>query len=121
MPRRKAQVDYGIGYGKPPKHTRFKPGRSGNPKGRPRKSKNIATLMEKELSRLVIVKEGGETRRVPQRQAIVKRLINGALNGNTRQIEFLFKYLSQRNVPEPFEITVYRTRFTGHKFVMRRA
>ena len=31
-----AEGDYEVGYGKPPKHSRFKPGQSGNPKGRPR-------------------------------------------------------------------------------------
>jgi hypothetical protein len=43
-------LPYSVGYGRPPKHTRFKPGRSGNPKGRPRGSRNLSTEMQKVLT-----------------------------------------------------------------------
>ncbi|WP_345821102.1 DUF5681 domain-containing protein [Methylobacterium fujisawaense] len=39
--------DYEVGYRKPPRHTQFKPGTSGNRRGRPRRSKNIDTLFER--------------------------------------------------------------------------
>ena len=41
--------EYAVGFGKPPRRTRFCKGQSGNPKGRPRGAKNLATLMEKVL------------------------------------------------------------------------
>lgn len=96
---------YEVGHGKPPKEYQFKPGQSGNPKGRPKKSKNFATLIREELDRTITVREGSQARQISNREAIVKCIINGALKGNPRQLEFLFKYLSSQHEPEPFEIT----------------
>ena len=42
--------DYVVGYGKPPLHTRFQKGRSGNPNGRPRGKKNMSTLLSAALA-----------------------------------------------------------------------
>ena len=49
--------DYQVGYGKPPRHTRFKRGQSGNPRGRPREAKNLPTLLTEALNERVIVAE----------------------------------------------------------------
>jgi hypothetical protein len=70
---------YSVGYGRPPEETRFKPGQSGNPKGRPKGAKNLTTLFAEELLRPVILKENGKTRRVPKAEAIVKQVVNKAL------------------------------------------
>ena len=51
----KIPCDYDVGYGKPPRHTRFKKGQSGNPRGRPSGSKNLATVLSEALNELVIV------------------------------------------------------------------
>ena len=62
------QRDYEVGYGKPPRHTRFEPGRSGNPRGRPSRSKNLSTLLSEALSEPVVNQQpsgtlhGSETR-----------------------------------------------------------
>ena len=63
--------DYEVGYGKPPRHTRFEPGRSGNPRGRPPGAKNMKTLLSKALNELVVVTEPGGRRKVSKRKAIV--------------------------------------------------
>jgi len=70
------QRDYEVGYGKPPRHTRFKPGRSGNPRGRPSGSKNLTTLLSEALNEFVIVAENGRRRKITKRQAIVTQLVN---------------------------------------------
>jgi Family of unknown function (DUF5681) len=75
---------YSVGYGRPPEATRFKPGQSGNPKGRPKGSKSLTTLFIKELGRPVILKENGKTRRVPKAEAIVKQVINKALGADPK-------------------------------------
>jgi Family of unknown function (DUF5681) len=54
-------VTYRIGYKKPPRETRFKPGESGNPGGKPKASKNRTTLLLTELDTKVAISEGGAT------------------------------------------------------------
>lgn len=73
--------DYEIGWGKPPKHSQFKPGQSGNSKGRPKGTRNLKTDLLEELSEKVKVREGRETRVVSKQRALVKRVLADALNG----------------------------------------
>ena len=47
--------DYEVGYSKPPRHTRFTKGQSGNPQGRPPEAKNLSNLLLQELNQRVIV------------------------------------------------------------------
>lgn len=81
--------DYEVGYGKPPMHTRFKKGASGNPKGRPKGSKNLATLLEKELKQRVVVTEGGRRRSITKQEAMVKHLVNKAVSGDRPLMQLL--------------------------------
>ena len=74
--------DYKIGYGKPPHHSRFEPGQSGNPRGRPPGSKNLSSLLKKALDEPVIVVENNRRRRIAKREAI--EFINAELLGNSR-------------------------------------
>jgi hypothetical protein len=74
--------DYDVGFGKPPVHTRFKPGRSGNPKGRPKGSKNFKTLVNEELDRPVTIKEGGKEKTISRREAMAKQLVKQAVTGD---------------------------------------
>jgi Family of unknown function (DUF5681) len=73
--RPETERDYEVGYGKPPRHTRFKKGQSGNPKGRPKGSQNLTTLLSEALNERVIVNENGGRRRITMRRAIIKQLV----------------------------------------------
>src|SRR5262249_51523626 len=72
---------YDVGYAKPPSKTRFKPGQSGNPTGRPRGAKNFVTAIEDELRARVTVTENGRRKRVTKREVIAKRLVYCAAEG----------------------------------------
>jgi len=85
--------DYEVGYGKPPRHTRFELGRSGNPQGRPGGSKNLLTLLNKALNELVIVTENGGRRKVSKREAIVTQLVNRSAQADLKAIQILLAML----------------------------
>ena len=81
-----------VGYGKPPVHTRFRKGRSGNPAGRPRGSRDLAALLAAELDKPVAVREGGgAVRKVRKRQALAAGLVNKALQGDLRAARLLLE------------------------------
>ena len=73
--------DSSVGYGKPPKATRFRKGTSGNPAGRPRGAKNFRTDLAEELNEITAVGDGGT---VSKQRAILKKLIALAIGGNVR-------------------------------------
>lgn len=91
----KGRDDYKVGYGKPPEHTRFRPGQSGNPAGRPRAARNLSTLLENELKKPVTVREGGRVRSVAKREALVASLVNKALQGETRASSLLIALIQR--------------------------
>jgi hypothetical protein len=80
---------YSVGYGKPPKNSRFKKGQSGNPKGRPRGSQNTATIMMKALKETVVMTENGRRRKITMKEAIIKQAITKAASGEFRHIKLL--------------------------------
>jgi hypothetical protein len=88
-PAAETTADYQVGYGKPPRHTGFQKGRSGNPKGRPKGSKNLATLLTEALDEKVQVTEDGKRRRVTKRELVIKQLVNKSASADLRAIKQL--------------------------------
>ena len=93
--------DYDVGYGKPPKHTQFKPGKSGNPKGRPKQTRNFKTDLQEELQALVTVSEGGKTKTVSRQQAVIMRTMEKALQGDPKAVKMLVGWASTYLMEEP--------------------
>jgi Family of unknown function (DUF5681) len=83
------KVDYSVGYGKPPLHSRFKAGQSGNPRGRPRGTKNRITILNQTLNERVLVTDNGKRKSITKQEAIFKQLVNKAASGDHRAAQLL--------------------------------
>lgn len=81
---------YKVGYGKPPKETRFKSGESGNKKGRPKSSKNFSTLLTQELHSRVDITENGKRCKISKMQAGAKQFANKVASGDPKFVSMLF-------------------------------
>jgi uncharacterized protein DUF5681 len=94
--------DHEVGYRKPPKHSRFKKGHSGNPRGKPRGTKNSATLLRQALLASVLIKQNGRQTKTTKLQVIVRRLVHQAMKGDYTSIRILFRYAGlDRLINEP--------------------
>ena len=81
---RKVPGNYEVGYRKPPRHTRFKPNQSGNPKGRSLKSRNLKTDLVNELGGSIRVREGDREFKISKQEAFLKSLVGRSLQGDAR-------------------------------------
>jgi uncharacterized protein DUF5681 len=82
---------YKVGYKKPPARSRFKKGRSGNPRGRPKKTPTLGTEIAEALREKVTVTENGRRMRISRRELIVKQLLNKASTGDLPSIQLLLR------------------------------
>jgi uncharacterized protein DUF5681 len=88
-----------VGYGKPPRNTQFQTGRSGNPRGRPRGTLNVATILDRTLRERVAINENGQRKTITKMEAAVKQLVNQAASGDlaaVRQLMALVASAEQR-------------------------
>lgn len=82
-------MSYEIGYRRPPKQTQFSKGASGNPAGRPKGSRNFATLLAQELNQKVVITENGRKRSMTRLQALAKKIVNSGLVGDGKALKLL--------------------------------
>ena len=91
------KTDYEVGFGRTPKGTRFKPGKSGNPKGRPKGSKNLSTDIRNILRRKVTFGVNGKQETMTSQQALIMRLWEKALKGDVKAITQLLSMAALYN------------------------
>lgn len=84
-----------IGYRRPPRHSRWIKGQSGNPRGRVRGSRNFKTELASELREVIQVKEGGTPKRMSKQRALVKALVTRAIQGESGAMAHLLKLIQQ--------------------------
>ena len=84
-----------VGYARPPIASRFTPGKSGNPHGRPRNSRNLKTIIQSALTASVVLREGGRKRSISKLEGIVLKQIESALKGNDKAALATLKMAAQ--------------------------
>jgi len=87
--------DYVIGYRRPPKASQFSPGKSGNPKGRPRGSRPVGAVLQDIIQQKVTVTENGKARRIPAIEVMLRRLANDAMRSDQRAIKLLLSLVDR--------------------------
>jgi Family of unknown function (DUF5681) len=96
---------YKVGKGRPPLHSRFKPGQSGNPNGRPKGRKNEKTLLEDIIEKpRYSLREGNRLRKISLREVILRRSGEKAGHGDLKHSEFLFNRYDAAVAGEPAQI-----------------
>ncbi len=104
-PLSSATTDYDVGYRKPPRHRRFKPGQSGNPKGRPKGAKSLNTMARAVFGETVVVRNPAGERRMNAIELGFNKLRELAAKGDIRAIQTMLDHWG-RSVPEPAETPV---------------
>jgi hypothetical protein len=84
-----------VGYKRPPKHTRFRPGHSGNPTGRRKNSRNFKTDLVAELHEQIPIRENGRDMRITKQRAFVKALVAAAIKGDMRATTALVSFCTR--------------------------
>lgn len=96
-------ADNDAGYGKPPKHTQFKKGQSGNPKGRPRKGKSPIDRIRRIFDEPITIYEDGKARTVTKGEAMIRRLVADSINGKIGAQKLAKEFYLTVNKKEPGE------------------
>lgn len=96
--------DEDVGYGKPPKHTRFKKGQSGNPKGRPKGARHFVADLDEVLSATLTITENGAPKKVSSQLAALMRLREKALKGDPRALDRLLAMAADRSAEKEAQL-----------------
>ena len=103
----KNKTDYEVGFGKPPKATRFAKGQSGNPNGRPKGNINFKNMIKRVLSETVVVNEGGQRQFKSKLEVAMTQIANKAATGDLKATQIMiglapvFDEIEQKAVLSP--------------------
>ena len=93
-PRAHEDASYAVGFGKPPKRFQFKPGLSGNPRGRPKGSQSLRTKIANVLTSKIVKREGDKEKTITAIEGMVWKQVESGLKGNERALLSTFKLAS---------------------------
>ncbi len=87
------ELSKAVGFGKPPQHSKFQPGKSGNPSGRPKGSRNFVSDLREELNAVVAV----QGRTITKQRAMVNSLVANAIDGDAKSIAILLAHFLKKD------------------------
>jgi Family of unknown function (DUF5681) len=93
--KRKPTGDYSIGFARPPKHSQFQQGHSGNPGGRPKKSPDYADMLLRIINKRHVGVADGKRKRMSTIELAMTRLANSAANGDRAALADLIKHMDR--------------------------
>jgi hypothetical protein len=97
-PKSAEYPDYVVGYRRPPVATRFQPGTSGNPKGRPKETRTVGAILQDVLQQKTTVTENGKERQLPILEGTFRRLADDALRGDKGAAKLLLSLVDRYGV-----------------------
>jgi len=100
--------DYEVGYGKPPRHTRFKKGQSGNPSGKRKRDETFRDKLRRLAGEEVVVRQNGALVTMTREDAIANSVLMKSMNGDLRAVTFFTDQLGHDpgvETPPEFKIT----------------
>jgi hypothetical protein len=112
-------ADYEVGYGKPPKATRWKKGESGNRNGRKKGSKSLKTIIRELFNRRVTVRDGDRVIRMSALEAMFLRFLERAMRGDPKAAGFLLEYYEEQTGMPPATVpeSTYTPATNVHDFM----
>jgi hypothetical protein len=103
---------YDVGYGKPPAHSQFKRGQSGNPRGRPKTAKTVDAKIAVALDQLITVNQDGRRSTVTKRVGVVLQLLKKAIEGDPRAMEIVLSLL--RKIEPKERVPTFIAKYLPH-------
>lgn len=98
----KRPANYEVGYGRPPKSTRWKPGESGNRRGRPKGAKSVKAIVNEILNQRIRVRDGEGFRTISALEAMMMRFLERAMRGDPKAAAFLMDLYDEQPVLPTF-------------------
>ena len=108
--------NYQVGYRRPPKKTRFKKGRSGNPAGRPKGARSLKSSFMSELTEKIPAQINGQSRMISKRDALAKQIVNKAAMGHLPSVKFIAEFLADSEARDEQEVNAHNDQSARERF-----